>query len=447
MKRIILIPLLAFLTGCVTHHHHYIQASEAESGAFYSETAPGNTSYAPHTEVHTDYSADYSSARYYPWWSVDYFYLSPYRRHSGISVGFNVGYGSSWYDPFYWAYEPFSMAYSPFYYSYYYAPLWYNDYRYGYYNRFSYYSNYWRYRYNNYHGSRHRGHDGRGGHDNSGRYAGSYDNRRGRREDGWIDPVDRDRDYPPGSQSQPGHEPSVNRHVSVAPGSRSGERGMEVRNRKERKPVDTRIEPTKPIRKLSPADGVVAVTPRPEDRVYQTRAQPKPVKSPHVVKQDGSLVNGKVKVDKNSQFYSVAPSTKQGKAQPVKTRPVQPQPPVNAGNSIRAYGGGGYTTNTGPVIRVEPPRQTRQDRAVTSTSKQSRAPARPVYQKAPQKAVSPRLAPAQSQPAPRVSSRPAPAPSRQVQPQAGKPQPKAPARSAKARSGDGNQKPGKKDER
>lgn len=465
MNRIILIPLLAFLTGCVTHHHHYIQAEQAEDGAYYSDSTTGSPEYNDVPQVNTDYSADYTSVRYYPWWSVDYFYLSPYRHRSGISVGFNIGYGSAWHDPFYWFYEPFSISYSPFYYSYFYAPYRYHDYHHGHYNRFSWYSNYWRYRYHDYHHSRHRDHDtwqrdrdGWGGHDNDGSYAGSFDNR-GRREDGRIDPVDRGGDRPGGTQNRPGPEAGINRHVSAVAGSGPGERGMEVRNRQERKPVPTRTEPVKPVRKLSPADGLAA-TPLPKEKTWQsvksgageirsysgskqTRTKPQPVNPPQVISQAQNAGQAKAGIDKYSQSYRVGPSIQQGKLRQVKPQPVRPGSAADQVNGARNSGSSSYSSGTGPVVRVEPPGKLSSGRVSMPSARQTRPASREEFQPAPRMTSPVRQAPARMQPPPRAPMQAAPAASRQA---ARPPQSKATQR-AKGPDPDTKQRPAKERER
>jgi len=96
MRKWLLLPLLVSLTGCVSY---YYPETALEDGVYYAEDDP---SYAV-------YSDSYAGVAYYPWYSVDYFYLGyyPYPRHrygfgygypSGFSFGFNYGF-SPWYYP------------------------------------------------------------------------------------------------------------------------------------------------------------------------------------------------------------------------------------------------------------------------------------------------------------------------------------------------------------
>ncbi|MGD9021881.1 MAG: hypothetical protein PVF46_08790, partial [Lysobacterales bacterium] len=65
MKNLLILPLLALLSGCVTY---YYPETALEDGVYYAEDDP---SYAV-------YSDSYVSVGYYPWYSLDYFYLGYY---------------------------------------------------------------------------------------------------------------------------------------------------------------------------------------------------------------------------------------------------------------------------------------------------------------------------------------------------------------------------------
>jgi len=115
MKNLLILPLLVLLTACVTY---YDPETALEDGVYY---AGNDLSYVLNADP-------YAGVSYYPWSSLDHFYLgyNPYPRHgfgyayggygSGSSFGINYGY-SPWYYPYsYYGY------YSPWYASYYHYP-------------------------------------------------------------------------------------------------------------------------------------------------------------------------------------------------------------------------------------------------------------------------------------------------------------------------------------
>ena len=75
MKKLLILPLLVLLTGCVTY---YYPETALEDGVYYAEDDPS----------YNVYSGGYAGVAYYPWSSLDYFYLgyNPY-------PGFGIGYG------------------------------------------------------------------------------------------------------------------------------------------------------------------------------------------------------------------------------------------------------------------------------------------------------------------------------------------------------------------
>lgn len=228
MKKLLLLPLLLSLSACVTY---YTPEGVEESGVYYIEDAPG-------------YVANLSSnanADYYPWSSLDTFYLGDgdypgYGYGSGgFSFGVSMGY-SPWYYPHYSHYSAgFDPYYSPYYqpyYPYYYRP---------------HYSGWWPN-----HGYCARtnacGH-GRNRHhpddDRQGRFTGvdgpDRHPRGGDDEDGNEDPGGR-HDGSGGRTGDHGEAP-VRRYVTTAPSGSAGNRGLVVRNRGNSKPGKSHLEP------------------------------------------------------------------------------------------------------------------------------------------------------------------------------------------------------------
>lgn len=230
MKKFLTLLLLPLLSGCVTY---YYPETAIEDGVYYAEDDPAYVNNA-----YVNYTYGYAGAAYYPWRSMDYFYLGyrPYYGYdigyggyigSGISIGISYGY-SPWYYPSY-------SYYSPWYYP--------HDHRRGHHYRG------WAGR------DRCRSHDacgrsrnGRheGGHD---RYAGiDRDYRRNRGDDRRGGHEGRD-DEPTGrrSSNRTGNrrESPVRRYVSTAPSGYSGDRGMVIRNKEQRKIGKSRTDPVK----------------------------------------------------------------------------------------------------------------------------------------------------------------------------------------------------------
>ncbi|MGD9020973.1 MAG: hypothetical protein PVF46_04195 [Lysobacterales bacterium] len=229
MKKLLILPLLALLSGCVTY---YYPETALEDGVYYAEDDPS----------YTVYSDSYVSVGYYPWYSLDYFYLGyyPYPRYR---VGY--GYPGSFYFGFSYGFSPW---YYPGHYYGYYSP-WYASYgHYPYYPAWRPYRGY----YAHHHGDRYwkkkhhdRGHDRYpGGHDRYGerdrhdRYAGRGDRdyRHDRGRDDYTQ-ARRERD-----QDSHGDSTKVRRYVSTAPSGRSGERGVVVRSRESTKIGKSKLE-------------------------------------------------------------------------------------------------------------------------------------------------------------------------------------------------------------
>ncbi|MDX1554416.1 MAG: hypothetical protein R3212_00145, partial [Xanthomonadales bacterium] len=134
MKRIKLWLLLTLsivvLQGCIHYHYTYETPQYAYDGV---DDPYAHDEGAPVTDVR------FADASYYPWWSIDYYYLgrhhyrppylrNTYQRHRYFSPAYAYSYGIG---PHYWPYYAF---YSPFYYPYatfaWYDP-WYGWPRYG----------------------------------------------------------------------------------------------------------------------------------------------------------------------------------------------------------------------------------------------------------------------------------------------------------------------------
>ncbi|MFT5138560.1 MAG: hypothetical protein ACI9H8_000093 [Lysobacterales bacterium] len=302
MKKLMLIPLPVLLSACVSYYYPapetaYIVETVAtpapvEEVAYIGESTvvsvpAEETYYTEQYPEYTDYSASYAGADYYPWWSMDYFYLGSRHSHNGFSLGinYNYGYQSRWYDP-YWHIYPLSYAYySPFSYSLWYSP--YNDYGY---NRYGWNDYYWRHKYNRHHQSNHGNHDrysqgnrhndsgrnqdGNRGYGNNsgtadfnrdhgsardeGRFASSDPDRGRNRRNGEDGRIPANAASPgPGTPGR-GSRATVAQQVSNAPGGRNSTRGMEIRSREGNKPGKTRMEPKKPEVRLSPSTRVAA---------------------------------------------------------------------------------------------------------------------------------------------------------------------------------------------
>lgn len=86
MKKLIILPLLVLLTGCVSY---YSPETALEDGVYYAEDDP----------AYVFNSSDYSGVVYYPWSSLDYFYMG-YGGYYGYSFAHIYPYGSGWGFPY-----------------------------------------------------------------------------------------------------------------------------------------------------------------------------------------------------------------------------------------------------------------------------------------------------------------------------------------------------------
>lgn len=227
MKKLLILPLLVFLTGCVTY---YQPEAGLEDGVYYAEDDP---SYILN-------SGDYSGVVYYPWSSLDYFYLGYWSYPSyGFSYGYSFALG---YSP--WGY-PYGYPgyYSPWYFSHYNDPYW-------------------------------RPHQG-----NCSRRHGCRDNNDDDRDTGEFeyaqgDPEserDADNEEKPGNRYVSGKKNSAGkpykRYVWTAPNGLYGNRGMDVSKNEITKTGKSRVEPAK----TSPAKPQRSAS-SPADRHARARA-------------------------------------------------------------------------------------------------------------------------------------------------------------------------------
>lgn len=220
MKKLLLIPLLLLLTSCVTY---YYPETAIEDGVYYAEDDPAYNNNA--------YSYTYGGTAYYPWWSMDYFYLGygPYSGYGfgyggyiggGFSIGISYGY-SPWYYPYYGYYSPWYRPHRPHYYQ---------AYR-------GYCSHHNACGHKKKKNRRDRDHDRYVGNDHTNRR-----NRDGGNGDGQEDPGNRRG----GSNGAGSYSTSpMRRYVSTTPSGYSGNRGMVVRNRETAKPGKSRTEPVR----------------------------------------------------------------------------------------------------------------------------------------------------------------------------------------------------------
>ena len=191
MKKLIIFLLPVLLTACV---RYYSPETAFEDGVYYAEDDP---SYVLN-------SGDYSGVVYYPWSSLDYFYLG-YWPYPGYGYGFAHTY-------------PFGPGYSPWYFSYHNHPYW-RPYR-GYCLHYGLCRKY--------------NHDG--GHD---RYARKGGNRRRHAGDDDEEISGRENDVGNDDTS------SVSRYVSTTPAGYSGNQGMVIRNRESKKVGQSHLGPVK----------------------------------------------------------------------------------------------------------------------------------------------------------------------------------------------------------
>ena len=196
MKKLMILPLLLMLSGCVSY---YQPETALVDGVYYAEDDP----------TYVVYRGGYPAAAYYPWSTLDTFYLSYY------SFGYRLGYSSVFYP-----------------YSYYNSPPWYMSF-YNYPFDAPYSGSCWHYgdcRYGNY-----GGYDG-GGHNS---YAeNSSDNRRTRSEgDQSVDSREN------ASDDENSKLPAGRSFASTEPVGYAGKRGLVIRSSNTTASGQTLLEP------------------------------------------------------------------------------------------------------------------------------------------------------------------------------------------------------------
>ncbi len=411
MRSLMLIPLLALMMGCVTYYYPGLETPET---VYYSTNDTVYDDYGGAVVTH-----DYTTSRYYPWWSMDYFYLGSGHYHSGFSVGFSTRY-SPWNRHYGYPYHSYyypATFYDPWFYSSWYAPIHYhyNYYDYGY--SYAYYNPFWQHRYREYH-RRHHDDD---------RYDDRYGNQRHPRnqrpnDQGYDTSLAENRERNRGDgRVEPG---PVTRRVSVAPGSAAADRGMVVRSRENRKPTRDRTEPVNPKviaagSPASPATGSRAVREpgsdytvarrgneqvryRPESKQGRSRTAP--------VSPGDRVTSGSPQLPTTSQRATRAVSNAQrggmtvrspSQAKTGKSR-VQPSTgaPIQMPRAVRAT----PPQRTAPVqrsTRVQPQAPARHSAPVQRSARvQPQAPARSTYKAppAPRASAPPEARPAATRP-------------------------------------------------
>lgn len=257
-KTFLLIVCACALQGCATYYYSSPPGAQrvtsSEDGYYYGS----GVGYA---------TIDYSAARYYPWWSMDYYYLGPHYYSPWYA-----GYASGWY-----ASAGFNFGYPPFYYPYGYSGIFYYPaFGFGWYDpwygwpgyrsgiHFAWYDTYWRKRYQNHardHYANPVGSD----------FGNSRHRQRDLRRDVYTDP----RDRAPASNAAE-RAAATSRNVSMSPSYRTGESGMQVRTRRDRKIEESRIGPA-PVQSPSvPATRARSISVAPVSPAPAQAASPEP---------------------------------------------------------------------------------------------------------------------------------------------------------------------------
>jgi hypothetical protein len=378
--------LLPMLSSCVTY---YYPAPQYVDGAY--DPATGSTEgvyYASDDPGYTVSSIDYVGVSYYPWWSVDYFYLGYGYYSSGVSIGFSYGYP---------AWPGYSLAWYP----YGYASWYYDPWRYGWWYRpphyyghwYSHHNSYWHV-HNRHHRDRYDYHVGRPGYQpyEDDRYADG--GQRGRNRDNRGEPSDTDF----GHYRVSGHgrdevgswdgTGSTQRRVTVAPGSAATDRGMVVANRDGGKWSRSQLEPVgsaRASRLAEPTASLPAVGP---DRSQRTvRSGTTTVVSPTESKPGRSRtapISGPVRAETRSPASA-------NDGLPVRSTPSFTQP----GDRGRTAPGYRSVTPTSPgVSGGQAARPSSRSYSASPPRPSSSAPSRPSLKAAPPARAKP--APAQS---------------------------------------------------
>lgn len=328
-KRLYMLPLLMLLAGCVTHYHApprtviYRDMNGLTSGVY--DEQPGT--------VYRDVSANVASSVYYPWWSLDYFYLGHgYGSNFGFGyrapIGYGFGYGYGYDGPYFGFSYSSGYGYPGPWYGFYYDPWYYPPYRYSWYAPYGHYwgyghyawnAPYWNHRYRHHHRSGHRDHDSRYDH---------WDGDRRRNavlDPGWQRNEDQRRTWRGNNDDaydRPGRGGSRDNRrgadsVAMPAGSDGLDRGMVVRSRPDAKQEVTRSH------RQSPASSAAPEARRDEPRTVRYTAG----------SQSSRPGDPAMSIRRNQQ----------SKSGPVRARPVDPpvQTPDGAGRrSVAAAGNG-----------------------------------------------------------------------------------------------------------
>lgn len=306
LTTLLMIACAAVLQGCAIYSNPYEPTGRVH---YRGESAYDKYAY-DEGEPMVDLS--FADVAYYPWWSVDYYYLGPhyyrpaYLRGSYFSVGYSFGYPAN-----YWPYYGF---YSPFYYPYA-SYAWYDPWtgfpRYGIGLDFPWLEVYWARRYR----------DHVRDHYDPGLY--QYGNSRYgyqlSREEVLTDA--RDRAYPSDDLLRREAQP-ISREVWTAPSLGEADNGMRVRSRRERKIEESHIGPAPVQSPPGSGPSTRVVSPPPQ---YSTPQPSVPVIS----------APGMVRQVQPSQPGFTAPRRQANPPAPVSTTPrtirqLQPSPSLSA---------------------------------------------------------------------------------------------------------------------
>lgn len=229
MKILLTFVMISLLGGCVTY---YYPETALQDGVYYAQDDPSYVT-RPHSY-------------YYPWSSMDYFYLGYYPNS-------RYGYGFSSSLSFQVNYDYYSPWYAPYYHnSHYYAWRPYRGHHYNYYGHGNRHNGNNHYRGKGHNKNKRRGSDYRyagNGNDNNGRGNGRGNDRGNRREE-YSDDV-RGQAGRRGSTGDSSGSSSIpgQGYVSTPPSGVSGNRGVEVRSRGSKGIERNR---TQPIRRGTP---------------------------------------------------------------------------------------------------------------------------------------------------------------------------------------------------
>jgi hypothetical protein len=197
MKKLLILPLLALLASCVTYYH---PETALEDGIYYAEDDP----------KYVVYQGGYPDGVYYPWSSLDYFY---------------IGYSPYPIYPYYTGF-PFGIVYS--------------------YYPYGYWGNYRGY-------CRHDLVCGGGPHQ---RYAGNDRGNRQARDNEASDDEYRDDDLDSLKSTTGGTGRSYHSYVSAMPAGYSGNRGMVIRSNEAAKIEKSRVQP---VQADTSSNGIIVI--------------------------------------------------------------------------------------------------------------------------------------------------------------------------------------------